>query len=67
MKAAQVGDKILVSIKHRLGGETGKIIAIGDNSEAQFNHYHIWFDNEVFGTIGKKEIWLCRTDFDIVE
>jgi hypothetical protein len=63
---AKVDDRIIVHPSHRLGRNTGKIVAIGDNKHAQYNHYHIEFDGEVFGAIQNKEIWLCRSDFDVL-
>lgn len=62
-----VGDRIVCNNHTRFYQEIGKIIAIGDNPHAVMNHYHIYFDREIFGAIGKREIWLGRGDFEIIE
>jgi len=63
----KVGDRIEVSNVSRFKGQTGKIIAIGDSPTAEINHYHIYFDGDVWGTIGGREIWLGLGDFYVYE
>lgn len=63
----QVGDRIEVSTVPRFKGETGKITAIRDSPTAEINHYHIYFDRDVWGAIGGREIWLGLTDFHVYE
>lgn len=63
----RIGDRILCNTQTRFARETGRIIALNDNPEAVVNHYHIYFDREVIGAIGKREIWLGRMDFEIIE
>jgi len=67
LKEAKIGDRIKVNIKHWLvAGHTGKIINIGDNPHATIDSYHIYFDEEIFGIIDKRELWLCRADFEVM-
>ena len=63
----RVGDKIEVDKVHRLRGEKGTIIAIGDSPTAEINHFHIRFDRDVWGTIDRREIWLGLADFIVTE
>lgn len=64
---ARVGDRIVCNNRTQFHQESGKIIAIGDNPHARVNHYHIYFDRDIFGAIQKREIWLGRGDFEVVE
>lgn len=64
--APKVGDRIQVNSLHRLYGEFGTITAVGDNPQANFNHYHIRFDREIHGIIDKHELWLGIVDFRVL-
>jgi hypothetical protein len=66
MAAPKVGDRIEVTSLHRLHGEFGEIIAIGDNPKAEYNHYHIKFDRDIVGIIEKRHLWLGLIDFRVV-
>jgi len=63
----RVGDKIEVSPPHRFCGEKGSIIAVGDNPSGTVNHFHIYFDRDVWGAINRREIWLGMHDFVVTE
>ena len=64
---ARVGCRIYTNGQIRFARQTGKVIAVNDNPEAVTNHYHIYFENDVWGAIQKREIWLARGDFDVIE
>lgn len=59
----QPGDQIEVCTSHRFRGETGAIVAVGDNPTGEVNHFHIRFDRDVWGCIDRREIWLGFSDF----
>lgn len=67
MKPVRVGDRIYTKPSTRFARQTGKVIAINDNPLAKTNHYHVRFDNDVRGAIRKREIWLGRGDFEVLD
>ena len=65
--AAKVGDRIEIAQYHRLAGETGTVVAIGDNENAVSNIYHIRLDRDARGCINGREVWLGARDFRVYE
>lgn len=65
--SAGVGDRVEVTGRHRLAGETGTIVCIADNPYATVNVYHVRFDRPVRGTCNNGEIWLGNGDFVVYE
>lgn len=66
---AGLGDQIEVAKHHRLAGETGTIVAVGDNPHSAHptESFHVRFDRTVWGTVRGCEIWIGRDDFVVLE
>lgn len=67
--SAGVGDRFEVGNRHRLAGEQGVVVAVGDNPHANqpFDSFHVRFDRRVRGTCGVGEVWLSSNDFTVIE
>lgn len=64
-----IGDRIEVVQGHRMAGEEGTIVAVGDNPYASkpAESYHVRFDRTVRGAIRGREIWLGPDHFTVFE